>query len=130
MKTGERTVKEVKSLLIKLPSGGLTNLCRLAVVACMAVTLAAGCHKNNNTSQSAAASSQEGIVPSDPQVATNLAILTAQVHRSLNQHQYRLTGSFEQFVEVSHVEAPPPPPGQKYAINKVWRVILVDANAK
>jgi hypothetical protein len=118
----------MKSLMVKLPSGGLTNLCRLAVVACLAVTLAAGCHKNNNP-QSATAS-QEGIVPTDPLVVSNLAILTAQVHRSLNQNQYRLTGSFEQFVDVSHVEVPPPPPGQKYAINKVWRVILVDANAK
>jgi hypothetical protein len=37
----------MKPLMIKLPSGGLTNLCRRAVVACLAVALAAGCRKNN-----------------------------------------------------------------------------------
>ena len=116
----------MKSLMVKLPSGGLTNLCRLAVVACLAVTLAAGCHKNN-TPQSATAS-QEGIVPTDPQVVSNLDLLTRKLRRTIQTH--RLTGKFDEFVATAGIEAPPPPAGQKYAINKFWRVILVDANAK
>jgi len=91
----------------------------------MAVALAVGCHKNNTQ---AGIVSQEGIVPSDPQVASNLVNLTGTLRRCMNQH--RLTGDFDEFVSACSVNVPPPPAGQKYAINKMWHVILVDANAK
>ncbi len=119
---------DMKPLITKLPAGALTNLCRLAVVAfvaCMAVTLTAGCHKNNPPP---AVTAEQGIVPSDPQVVTNLANLTRELRRTM--HQHRLTGNFDEFVAAAGVEVPPPPAGQKYAISKLWHVILVDANAK
>jgi hypothetical protein len=111
--------------MIKLSSGGLTNLCRVAVVACMAVVLAVGCHKNETQ---AVITFDQGIVPSDPLVASNLVKLTGILRRTLPRH--RLTGNFDEFVEAAGVEVPPPPAGQKYVINKRWQVILVDANAK
>jgi hypothetical protein len=113
--------------MIKRPSGGLTNLCRLAVVACMAVALAAGCHKTN-PGPPTIPPSELGIVPTDPQVVSNLDLLTRKLRRTIQTH--RLTGKFDEFVATAGIEAPPPPAGQKYAINKFWRVILVDANAK
>jgi hypothetical protein len=91
----------------------------------MAVALAAGCHKNNAQTPLA---SEQGIVPTDPVVASNLVNLTGLLRRTLPRH--RLTGNFDEFVAAAGVEVPPPPPGQKYAINKMWHVILVDANAK
>lgn len=53
-----------------------------------------------------------------------LAQLTHELHRSMIRR--KLSGSFDEFVAVSHVEVPPPPPGKKYAISKQWRVVLVN----
>ena len=117
----------MKPLMIKLPFRGLANLCLLAVVACMAVVLATGCHKSGTGQQSGSAS-QQGIVPTDPVVVSNLAVLTHELRKTMRVS--RLTGDFNQFVTASGVEVPPPPAGQKYAINGQLRVILVDANAK
>jgi hypothetical protein len=115
----------MKPLTMKLTSAGLTNLCRLAVVACMAVALAVGCHKD---SAQAVVASDQGIVPKDPQVVSNLVILNHELRQAM--HQHRLTGNFDEFVAAAGVEVPPPPAGQKYSINKNWHIILVDANAK
>jgi hypothetical protein len=111
--------------MVELPSHGLTNVGVFAAVVCLAGAMTVGCHRNSSQGGGV---SDEGIVPTDPQVMTNLIILTDELHRSLNQ--YRLTGKFDEFVEATHVDVPPPPAGQKYAISKNWKVILVDANAK
>ena len=115
----------MKSSILSLSSGGLASLCRLGVVACMAVVLAAGCSKSAPTDLSASRA-----VSSDPQVVSNLDMLTDELHHCMNSHGRHLTGSFDEFVEVAQLTPPPPPPGKKYAINKGWRVILVDANTK
>jgi hypothetical protein len=115
-----KTVRDMKPSRIQLPAGGLTKLGRLAVVvACLAVALAGGCQKKDG------GASGEGIVPSDPQLAANLADLSRELRRAMPSHH--LSGSFEEFVAVSHLDVPPPPPGQKYAISKRWKVIVVDA---
>lgn len=51
-----------------------------------------------------------------------LAQLTRELHRAMIGR--KLSGSFEEFVAISHVQVPPPPPGKKYAISKKWRVVL------
>jgi len=117
-----KTVRDLEPLKIQLPAGGLTKLGRLVVIACLAAGLAGGCHKKGG------GAAEEGIVPADPQVAANLANLSRELRRTL-PHTH-LSGNFEEFVAISHVDVPPPPPGQKYAISKKWKVILVDANAK
>jgi hypothetical protein len=117
-------MKDAKPLLIALPTAGLANLGRLAIVVFLAAGLAVGCHKNNQE----VVAVDEGIVPSDPQVAANLANLSGALRRAM--HQHRLTDNFDEFVAVANVDVPSPPPGLKYAINKRWKVILVDANAK
>jgi hypothetical protein len=53
-----------------------------------------------------------------------LGQLTRQLHRTMIGR--KLSGSFEEFVAISHVQVPPPPAGKKYAISKKWRVVLVD----
>jgi len=90
----------------------------VVLVAFLAVALAGGCHKKNGASE-------EGIVPSDPLVAANLVTLSRELRRALPG--LNKSRSFENFVTVSQVEVPPPPPGQKYAISTKWKVILVDA---
>ena len=67
----------------------------------------------------------QGIAPSDPQVAANLALLSRELRKAMPH--YKLTRDFEDFVNQTHVEVPPPPAGQKYAINEKWKVILVEA---
>ena len=99
--------------------GDITHASRLALVACAVVGLAGGCHKKE------IGVSGEGIVPSDPQVAGNLANLSQELRHAMPRTH--LSGSFEEFVSVCHLEVPPPPPGEKYAISKKWKVILVDA---
>jgi hypothetical protein len=96
----------------------------LAMVSILAVLLTVGCQKK---SQSVLAM-EEGITPSDPQVATNLENLTGLLRHSM--HQHHMTGKFDDFVAATQVEVPPPPTGEKYAISKTWKVILVQANAK
>lgn len=87
--------------------------------------LAGGCHK---PIPAEVVDVQEGITPTDPQVTANLAELSGLLRRSM--HQHRMTGTFENFVEVTKADVPPPPAGEKYAISKRWKVILVEANAK
>ena len=53
-----------------------------------------------------------------------LVQLTRQLHRTMIGR--KLSGSFEEFVAISHVQVPPPPPGKKYAISKQWHVVLVN----
>ena len=52
-----------------------------------------------------------------------LAQLTRQLHRTMIGR--KLSGNFDEFVALSHVEVPPPPAGKKYAIDKHWHVVLV-----
>ena len=54
-----------------------------------------------------------------------LAELTRELRRTMIGR--KLSGSFEEFVAIRNLQVPPPPPGKKYAINKQWRVVLVDA---
>jgi len=88
-------------------------------MACLMMALAAGCGKK------AGAGAEEGSAPPDPQVEANLSQLTHELRRTMVGN--KLSGSFEEFTNVRHLEAPPPPPGKKYAISKKWKVILVDA---
>ena len=96
---------------------GAPNLGRLAGLALFVLTMACGCHRH--------ATAQTGIVPSDPQIASNLATLSHELRRAMPH--YKLTRSFDDFVAQTRVEVPAPPPGQKYAINEKWKVILVDS---
>jgi len=114
-----KTADDVKPSRTQWPAGGVTHAGRLAVVACLAVALAGGCQKKNGVA------SDEGIVPSDPQVSENLVNLTKELRRAMPRTH--LSGNFEEFVAFSHVDVPPPPPGEKYAISKKWKVILVEA---
>jgi hypothetical protein len=93
----------------------------------MAVMLAAGCSKQA-ADKTSTIRSAEGITPTDPQVQTNLAVLTHDLRRCMNQHH--LSGDFQQFLDECQVTAPPPPAGQKYAITKSWHVILIADNGK
>jgi hypothetical protein len=117
-------MRAAKPLLITPTCHGLANLGRLGVVFFVALVVVVGCQKNEQVVVAA----DEGIVPTDPQVVENLANLSGTLRRTM--HQHRLTGKFDEFVAAANVEAPPPPPGQKYAISKKWKVILVDASAK
>jgi len=110
-------VKDVKAQESRQPCGGLTDLGRVVFVAFLVFVLASGCHKGG--------ASDQGNVPVDPEVAANLANLSRELRRALPS--LNKSTNFEDFVAVSHVEVPPPPPGQKYAISKQWKVILVDA---
>ena len=60
----------------------------------------------------------------DPQVSATLAQLTRELHHAMMGR--KLSRDFDEFVALSHVEVPPPPPGKKYAINEKWKVVLVD----
>jgi hypothetical protein len=111
-------VRDVKAPKIQRTFGGLTNLGRVAFVAFLAVMLAGGCHKNG-------VAANEGIVPSDPEVAANLVKLSRELRRAAPR--MNRSNKFEDFVAISHVDVPPPPPGLKYAINEKRKVILVDA---
>lgn len=119
-------MKDVKSLMIKLPSDGLTNLCRLAVVACMAVTLAAGCHKAAQHGGISGDAPEHGIVPTDPEVAANLGNLTMELHKALHHHSQGFS-NFDEFVSYDQLQPPPPPSGTEYAISKTFQIVLVQA---
>jgi len=97
----------------------LKRVGRLAFVACLAVALAGGCHKKGG------GVSEEGLAPPDDQVAANLANLSRELRRAMPH--YHLTKNFDEFVALTHLDVPPPPPGEKYAINLRWKVILVEA---
>ena len=112
-------MRAVNALKTRFLSGGLTKWVHLVLVACLTIALTSGCHKQGG------GSADEGIVPTDPQVAANLADLTRQLRRALPR--LNRSDSFDNFVAVAQVEVPPPPSGQKYAISKKWKVILVEA---
>lgn len=97
---------------------GLKRQGFLASVACLVVALGGGCHRKGGASDN-------GLAPPDAQVAENLANLSRDLRRAMPH--YPLTTNFDDFVALTHVEVPPPPPGEKYAINSKWKVILVEA---
>jgi hypothetical protein len=86
----------------------------------LAVALAGGCHKNGSRG-----APDEGIAPADPQVAENLANMTRSLRKAMRGQ--KLSPNFEEFAAASHLDVPAPPPGEKYAISKKWKVILVEA---
>lgn len=84
----------------------------------MASLLMAGCGRQSpvETADSADLS---------PDVQATLHLLNHELRRTmLHQH---LSGSFAEFVAARpDLQIPPPPPGKKYAINKRWKIVLVD----
>jgi hypothetical protein len=125
--TGKRTMRDVTSAGNGRTYGTSINFGMIVMVSASLV-LTGGCHRDRGAA--VVANLDHGIVPSDPQVQSNLDTLTGEVHRALVTPQYRLTGGFDQFVAATGVDVPPPPAGEKYALNKEWQVILVDAKAK
>jgi hypothetical protein len=115
----------MKSSMVKMSSGSVAKLCCFMIVVCAAAVLTAGCHKGGTGSTAAT----QGIVPTDPQVVSNLDYLSVQLRRTLNRRGATMPANFDQFAEAAKITPPPPPPGQKYDIRNM-RVILVDANAK
>ena len=100
--------------------GGL--LWRLALAGSLAVglSLATGCKQHGAPDASADQSSDVS-----PEVDATLVNLTRELRRTMPGH--KLSGSFEEFAAIrSDLTVPPPPPGKKYAINKKWKVVLVD----
>lgn len=57
-------------------------------------------------------------------MAATLANLTRELHHTMPGR--KLNRDFDEFVALRHLEVPPPPDGQKYAIDEHWKVILVD----
>jgi len=100
-------------LKISVPARALTG----AACCICSLALLAGCAKKG--------AGDEGLAPADPQVAANLVMLSRELRRALPA--LNRSTNFNDFIAVSHVEAPPPPTGQKYAISKKWKIILVDA---
>jgi len=88
-------------------------------MAWLGMALAVGCGKK------AGSGAEESSAPQDPQVEANLSQLTHELRRAMVGN--KLSGSFEEFTNIRHLDAPPPPAGKKYAISKKWKVILVDA---
>lgn len=113
-------VKEVNATRIQRPRVGWMNLGRVVLAALLAVALAGGCHKNGSRG-----APDEGIAPADPQVAENLANMTRSLRKAMRGQ--KLSPNFEEFAAASHLDVPAPPPGEKYAISKKWKVILVEA---
>ena len=64
------------------------------------------------------------VIPASDNMDAVLAQLTRELHRTMIGR--KLSGSFDEFVAVSHVQPPPPPAGKKYAIDKHWHVVLVN----
>ncbi len=87
--------------------------------------MAGGCHKKSSPTITL----EEGIEPSDPEVAKNLDELTTEL-RHTTQHHHAIT-TFDQFKAADpDFVVPPPPPGQKYAIGQGWRIVLVQDKPK
>jgi hypothetical protein len=60
-----------------------------------------------------------------PEVAATLSQLTRELRRTMMQR--KLSGSFEEFAAArSDLTIPPPPAGKKHAIDKKWKVIVVN----
>jgi hypothetical protein len=60
----------------------------------------------------------------DPELSARLTGLTRELHHAMVGR--KLNRDFDEFVAVSKIEVPPPPPGKKYAIDEKWKVILVN----
>jgi hypothetical protein len=103
----------------------LANLCRLAFVACVVVTLAAGCHKAAHNGVLSDAP-QQGIEPTDPEVVATLGNLTGDLHEALHHHSQGFS-NFDELVSFAQLQPPPPPSGTKYAISKTCQIILIQA---
>ena len=114
-------VKDVNATRFRRPRVGLPKAGRVVLAALLAVALAGGCHKNGGRG----GAPDEGIAPADPQVAENLANLTRSLRQAMRGQ--KLSPNFEEFAAASHLDVPAPPPGEKYAISKKWKVILVEA---
>lgn len=105
-------MRNAMSRKTQTPSSASSSPSRL-VVAFLAVALAVGCQRNGGASN-------EGIVPPDAQVAANLANLSRELRRALPR--LNKSANFEEFVAVSHVEAPPPPAEQSMPSAKTGRL--------
>jgi hypothetical protein len=81
--------------------------------------LTMGCEKK------AGAAADESIAAQDPQVQATLTQLTHELRRTMVGN--KLSGNFDEFVALRHLDVPAPPAGTKYAINDKWKVILVKA---
>jgi hypothetical protein len=114
---------------------------RFATGVAVAVFLAAGCKKQAPApNASASAGVQSGAttagvmpldttptviaVPEDGNVATVLGDLSRQLRRYVLATR-NAPQSFEDFADKAHVQAPPPPAGQKYAIQS-GQIVLVN----
>jgi hypothetical protein len=111
-------VKHASLPTIQMSASRWFGPARLALLALLAAMLAGGCQRQGGAAQ-------QGIVPTDPEVASNLASLSRELRKAMPHHQ--LTRNFDDFVAATQIQVPAPPTGQKYAINEKWRVILVDA---
>jgi hypothetical protein len=89
------------------------RLVRFATVIVLALFLA-GCGKGGAGDASA----------NDPEMDARLAQLTKDLHHTMVGR--KLNRDFDEFVALSKLEVPPPPPGKKYAISEKWKVILVN----
>ena len=86
---------------------------RLTIVIMLALILA-GCGKSGG-----------GVTTNnDPEMEARLTQLTRELHHTMVGR--KLNRDFDEFVAISKLEVPPPPPGKKYAINQQWKVILAD----
>lgn len=103
---------------LQIAPRGLPNPVCILLTIGIASAAFCGCQKK-------AQATEDGIAPPDPQTAANLATLSHDLRRAMPH--YKLTGDFNEFAATAHIDVPPPPAGLKYAINKKWKVILVDA---
>ena len=60
----------------------------------------------------------------DPEMNDRLVGLTRELHHAMVGR--KLNRDFDEFVALSKLEVPPPPPGKKYSINEKWKVVLVN----
>jgi hypothetical protein len=88
------------------------RLVHLATVIVLALMLA-GCGKGGDAATT-----------NDPEVDARLIQLTRELHHTMVGR--KLNRDFDEFVALSKLEVPPPPPGKKYAISEKWKVILVN----
>jgi hypothetical protein len=88
------------------------------LMVCLVAVMAAGCSKNT-------VAAEERTASEDPAVQATLNHLTHELRRTMVGN--KLSGNFDEFVALRHLDVPPPPAGKKYAINNKWKVVLVNA---
>ena len=92
--------------------GRVVHLAKVIVI--VLALILAGCGKNDG-----------GVATNnDPEMEARLTQLTRELHHTMVGR--KLNRDFDEFIALSKLEVPPPPPGKKYAINQQWKVILVD----